>query len=56
MEDDKLICMICGLSPEPDEFGYGPPIEEEEDGDWCVYCRSCDCWTSHPAAEQEGDK
>lgn len=43
-----LLCQLCCKEPVPDEFGFGPPTEQDQYGDWWVYCRDCDSWTSHP--------
>ncbi len=43
----NLICMMCG-KPALDRYeidGRGWNVTE---GEQWVYCRACDCWTSHP--------
>lgn len=41
MESENLICMLCGKSPDA-------LTEEDEYGNWWIYCKACDCWTEHP--------
>lgn len=43
--EQGLICMMC-LGPAMAE--YWQNSEEDEYGDTWVYCKPCDCWTSHP--------
>lgn len=41
---DDLFCMMCS---QPALDGPNQP-ELDDYGDLWVYCRKCDCWTSHP--------
>ncbi len=47
MQWPELLCMVCGL-PKFDgpDSGY-----VDEYGDMWTYCKDCDEWTSHAAAQ-----
>lgn len=40
-------CMMCCTHATPDELGI-LACEEDDAGNWWVYCNKCDCWTEHP--------
>jgi len=42
---NDLLCHLCGL---PADGAF-----EERDGEWWVYCPSCDTWTCHPIPKEK---